>query len=275
VPLVKISWTIPAAATSLTAAPQLDLRAPRLGVGLGTVSATLTSGGNPVAGQQITFTADAPLGALHRQSELLRRSRPATARPKLSSVNPVGAAIASLAMESEQARPLRAALEPSALKSALVPRRPVFGNPWDSAGDMLACFVAVSILDPLLLWCGGELMSAIFGFGSRWPLGVFMIAALVGAAGFMTIVGRERTSLSVDVLAISAWLVLGLVVAPVVGLAPPIAAAIVLYGVLLLSIFVYVLRFGRWKTPFLRTVSWPVTWSLLALLFAFSAHHMP
>jgi hypothetical protein len=77
------------------------------------------------------------------------------------------------------------------------------------------------------------------------------------------------------VLAISAWLVLGLVVAPVVGLAPPIAVAIVLYGFLLLSIFVYVLRFGRWKTPFLRTVSWPVTWSLLALLFAFSAHHMP
>ena len=32
----------------------------------------------------------------------------------------------------------------------------------------------------------------------------------------MTIVGRERTSLSVDVVVISAWLVLGLVVAHVV-----------------------------------------------------------
>lgn len=118
-------------------------------------------------------------------------------------------------------------------------------------------------------------MSAIFGFSSRWPLGVFMVAALVGAAGFMTIVGRERTSLSVDVLAISAWLLLGLVVAPIIGLAPPTAVAIACYAALLLSIFVYVLRFGHWKTPFLRTVSWPVTWSLLALLFAFSSHHMP
>jgi hypothetical protein len=178
-------------------------------------------------------------------------------------------------MESEQAKPLRAALQPSALKQALVPRRPVFGNPWDSAADMLACFVAVSIIDPLLLWSGGELTSAIFGFSSRWPLGVFMAAALVGAAGFMTIAGRERTSLSVDVLAISAWLLLGLVVAPIVGLAPPTAVAIACYAALLLSIFVYVLRFGHWKTPFLRTVSWPVTWSLLALLFAFSSHHMP
>jgi hypothetical protein len=73
--LVKISWTIPAAATSLTAAPQLDLRAPRLGVGLGTVSATLTSGGNPVAGQQITFTADAPL----RRAPPAERTAPAFA----------------------------------------------------------------------------------------------------------------------------------------------------------------------------------------------------
>ena len=43
---------------------------------------------------------------------------------------------------------------------------------------MFACFVAVSCIDPLLLWCGGELMSSIFGFGSRWLLGVFMAAAL-------------------------------------------------------------------------------------------------
>jgi hypothetical protein len=58
VPLVKISWTITSAAvaTSLTAAPQIDFRAPRLGVGVGKVSATLTSAGSPVAGQQITFT---------------------------------------------------------------------------------------------------------------------------------------------------------------------------------------------------------------------------
>ena len=99
-----------------------------------------------------------------------------------------------------------------------------------------------------------------------------MAAALVGAAGFITIAGRERTSLSVDVLAITAWLVLGVVVAPVLGLALPSWAAIASYGALLLVILVYVLRYGRWETPFLRSVSWPVTWSLLALFFAWIAH---
>jgi hypothetical protein len=177
-------------------------------------------------------------------------------------------------MGPENTRSVRAALEPSALRAALIPRRPVFGNPWDSEGDMFACFAAVSVVDPLLLWAGGELTSSIFGFGSRWPLGVFLAAALVGAAGFMTITGRERTSLSVDVLAITAWVLLGLVVAPVIGLALPGGAAIASYGALLLLILLYVLRFGRWETAFLRTVSWPVTWSLLAVLCALSAHQL-
>jgi hypothetical protein len=177
-------------------------------------------------------------------------------------------------MGSEDTSSFRAALEPAALKAALIPRRPVFGNPWDSEGDMFACYGAVSVIDPLLLWSGGELTDAVFGFGSRWPLGVFLAAALVGAAGFITITGRERTSLSVDVLAITAWVLLGLIVAPVIGLELPSGAAIVCYGVLLLLILVYVLRFGRWETAFLRTVSWPVTWSLLALLFALSAHKL-
>jgi hypothetical protein len=170
--------------------------------------------------------------------------------------------------------PVRAALQPSALRAALVPRRPVFGNPWDSEGDMFACYAAVSVVDPLLLWAGGELTGWIFGFDSHWPLGVFLAAALVGAAGFMTITGRERTSLSVDILAISAWVLLGLIVAPIIGLALPTAAAIIVYAVLLLAIFVYVLRFGHWATGFLRTVSWPVTWSLLAVLCALSAHQL-
>jgi hypothetical protein len=139
---------------------------------------------------------------------------------------------------------------------------------------MFACYAAVSVIDPLLLWSGGELTGAIFGFSSRWPLGVFLAAALVGAAGFMTITGRERTSLSVDVLAITAWVVLGLIVAPIIGLALPSVAAIVCYGVMLVLIVLYVLRFGRWETEFLRTVSWPVTWSLLALVFALSAHQL-
>jgi len=170
---------------------------------------------------------------------------------------------------------LRAALQPAALKAALIPRRPVFADPWNSTIDMAACFLAVSVIDPLVLWGGGKLTSAIFGFSSRWHIGIFMLGALVGAAGFMTIVGRERTNLAVDVLAIGAWLLLGLIVAPVVGLAPPIAVAIVCYAVLLAAIFVYVLRFGHWKTAFLRTLSWPITWSLLALLFAFSDYHLP
>jgi hypothetical protein len=177
-------------------------------------------------------------------------------------------------MGPENPSSVREALQPSALRAALIPRRPVFRNPWDSEGDMFACYAAVSVVDPVLLWGGGELMSSIFGFDSRWPLGVFLAAALVGAAGFMTITGRERTSLSVDALAITAWLVLGLVVAPIIGLALPSAAAIASYGVLLLLILAYVLRFGRWETAFLRTVTWPVTWSLLALICALSAHQL-
>jgi hypothetical protein len=177
-------------------------------------------------------------------------------------------------MEPANTSSLRATLEPSGLRAALLPRRPVFGNPWDSPVDMFACCVTVSVINPLVLWGGGELMSSIFGFGSRWRLGLFMAAALVGAAGFMTIVGRKRTSLSVDVLAIAAWLLLGLVVAPILGLAPPVVAAAVSYGVLLLGIFAYVLLFGRWQTPFLHTLTWPATWSLLALFFAFSAYRL-
>jgi hypothetical protein len=177
-------------------------------------------------------------------------------------------------MTPDDTASIRAALAPAALRAALVPRRPVFGNPWDSTVDMFACYVAVSVIDPLLLWGGGAMMGSIFNFGSRWPLGVYMVAALVGAAGFMTIVGRERTRLSVDVLAIAAWLLLGLVVAPVLGLAPSTAAAIVCYGVLLLAMFVLVLRFGRWQTGFLRTLTWPVTWSLLAVFFAYAARQL-
>jgi hypothetical protein len=177
-------------------------------------------------------------------------------------------------MAEENTTSLRAALAPSALREALMPRRPVFGNPWDSTEDMFACYVAVSFVDPLLLWVGGKLMGSIFSFSSRWPLGLFMVAALVGAAGFMTIVGRERTRLSVDVLAIAAWILLGLVVAPILGLALSTIPALICYAILLLATFVYVLRFGRWETAFFRTVSWPMTWSLLALFFAYCAHRL-
>jgi hypothetical protein len=139
---------------------------------------------------------------------------------------------------------------------------------------MFACYLALSVVSPFLLWGGGALTAAIFGFGSHWSLGVYIAAALVGAAGFMTIVGRERTSLSVDVLAIAAWLLLGFVVAPVLGLAPGTGGAIACYAALLLAIFGYVRGVGRWQTAFLRTVSWPVTWSLVAAFFAFSTYHL-
>jgi hypothetical protein len=176
--------------------------------------------------------------------------------------------------EDTNAPSLRAAVQPSALRAALRPQRPVFGNPWDSTPDMFACYAAVSFIDPLLLWAGAALMSAIFGFGSRWELGVYMAAAVVGAAGFITIVGRERRRLSVDVLAITAWLLLGLVVAPIVGLAPTTTVAIICYAVLLVGIFIYVLFVGRFATGFVRTLSWPITWTLLAVLFAYLAYEL-
>lgn len=169
---------------------------------------------------------------------------------------------------------LREALAPAAVRAALVPQRPVFGNPWDSETDMFVCAAFVTLINPFVLWFGGELTSAIFGFSSHWSLGVFMVAALVGGAGFMTIVGRKRTSITVDVLGITTWVLLGVIIAPILGLAPPTVAAIICYAVLLVVILVYVLRFGRFETAFLRTVSWPITWSLFAVCFAFLAYRL-
>ena len=169
---------------------------------------------------------------------------------------------------------VRDAMSPEALREALVLRRPVFANPWDSTVGMFACFFAVSVFNPLLLWCGGELMGAIFGFSSHWKLGVFMVASLVGAAGFITIVGRERTRLTVDILAIAAWIVLGFIVAPIIGLAPPVIVALILYAVVLVATFAFVLLAGRHRRTFLYTLSWPVTWTILALFFAWAAYRL-
>lgn len=177
-------------------------------------------------------------------------------------------------MESENESSLRAALQPAALRAALRPRRPVFRDPWDSPVDMFFCYLAVSVIGPWLLFGGAEMASLVFGLDSRWPVGLFMVAGLVGAAGFMTVVGRERTGLSVDILAIAAWFLLGLVVAPPLGLALPPGAALACYGILLLGILIVVRRFGRWETDFRRTLSWPAIWGLLALLFAYSWHQL-
>jgi hypothetical protein len=139
---------------------------------------------------------------------------------------------------------------------------------------MFAVYFAITTIEPILLWAGGKAMGSLFGFSSHWALGVFIAASVVGAGGFMTIVGRERSRLAVDVLTITAWLVLGLVVAPVIGLAPPLAVSIALYAVILAGIFVYVTLFGQWRTGFIRTLSWPVTWSLLAAFFAYSVYRL-
>ena len=48
-------------------------------------------------------------------------------------------------MGPENTSPVRAALQPSALRAALIPHRPVFGNPWDSEEDIFACYAAVSV----------------------------------------------------------------------------------------------------------------------------------
>ena len=165
--------------------------------------------------------------------------------------------------------PLRAALQPAALRAAVKPSRPVFRDPWESGADAFLAYLAVSVLVPMLLFFGAEAMSLVFGLTPRWPLGLFMAAGLVGGAGFITIVGRERTNRSVDLLAIAAWLLLGLVVAPLLGLALPPEAALVAYGVLLLAILFVVRRFGTWHADFRHTLSWPVTWCLLAVFFAY------
>jgi hypothetical protein len=180
-------------------------------------------------------------------------------------------------MATNDSSSLRAAFQPDALRAALTPRRPVFANPWDSTEDMFACYFAIAVMGPFLLWAGGKLMGDIFSFTSHWKLGLFIAANVVGAAGFMTIVGRQRTRLAVDVLAITAWLLLGLVVAPVIGLDLSTVAAVICYAILLLVTLGYVLAAGRFEQGirgFISTLSWPVTWSLLAVFFAFTAHRL-
>lgn len=181
---------------------------------------------------------------------------------------------ASEPVGSDPPASVREAFSSEALREAMTYERPVFANPWDSPGDMFACLIAVSVIEPALLWLGGKLMAAIFGFGSHWSLGVFIAAAVVGTAGFMTIVGRQRTRLAVDVLAIGIWFVLGLIIAPIVGLAPPALVAVILYAVMLAGIFGYVVVIGKFATAFVRTLSWPIVWSLLAAGFAFSAYRL-
>ena len=69
-------------------------------------------------------------------------------------------------------------------------------------------------------------------------------------------------------------IVLGLIVAPIVGLAPPTVVAVIIYAAMLAAIFGYVLLLGRWEKSFVRTLTWPITWSLLAVGFAFTAYHL-
>ena len=147
-------------------------------------------------------------------------------------------------------------------------------EPQDLVQEMFACYAAVSLINPLLLWCGAQATSAIFGFSSRWQLGVFMAAALVGAAGIITIVTRQRKTLTGDIAAITVRVLLGFVAAPILGLAVSATVAVAIYAYSLVVALFLFLCVGRWQTPFLRTVSWPVIWSLLALFFAFIAYKL-
>lgn len=169
--------------------------------------------------------------------------------------------------------PLRAAVAPDAMRAAMRLRRPVFRDPWDSPGDMGFAYLIVSIVNPLLLYLGAQGLG-VAGLDSRWPLGVFMAAGLVGGVGLVTIVGRERSSLSVDVVAVAVWLFLGLVIAPLVGLALPAGVAVACYGAMLGAIFILVRFWGRFPAAFHRSLSWPTTWSLLALFFSYTWHEL-
>ena len=180
-------------------------------------------------------------------------------------------------MATDDPSSLRAALRPEALRAALVPKRPVFANPWDSTEDAFAVYFAVSVIVPFLLWAGGKAMGSLFDFTTHWKLGLFIAANVVGAAGFMTIVGRQRTRLAVDVVAITAWVLLGVVIAPIIGLDFSTAAAIACYAVLLALTLGYVLAVGQFERGmrgFVSTLSWPITWSLLAVFFGFTAYRL-
>jgi hypothetical protein len=50
--------------------------------------------------------------------------------------------------------------------------------------------------------------------------------------------------------------------------------AVIIYAVMLAAIFGYVLLLGQWEKAFIKTLSWPVTWSLLAIGFAFVAYEL-
>lgn len=117
-----------------------------------------------------------------------------------------------------------------------------------------------------MLWCGAQATSATFGFSSRWRLGVFIAAGLVGAAGFIRIVTRQRETLTGDVAAITVWVLLGFVAAPILGLALFCDGRRRDLRLLAGGRPVLCFCVGRWQTPFLRTVSWPVIWSLWPLL---------
>ena len=41
-----------------------------------------------------------------------------------------------------------------------------------------------------------------------------------------------------------------------------------------MAIFGYVLLLGQWEKAFVKTLTWPVTWSLLAVGFAFIAYRL-
>ena len=175
---------------------------------------------------------------------------------------------------TEQSPTLQEALSAAELRKATQFRRPVYRDPWDSPIDMVLSYMAACVIVPALLYAGGQLMGSIFSLSARWPFGLFLLAALVGEATFITIVGRERGSAAVDLLTITGWLILGLVIAPIVALALSDGAAATVFAVLLVGNLIFVRAFGVWQEAFRRSLSWPVTWSVMALIFAAASYEL-
>jgi hypothetical protein len=145
-------------------------------------------------------------------------------------------------------------------------------DPWDSGPDLLACSALFGVL-PFVLWSGGEAASSVFGFPSRWRIGIFMAAAAVGLCGFVVLEGRRNDGLLPHTIVISAWLLLVLVVEPILGLGLSTEAALKGYGMALLLIL-FCLVFFAPEFSLRHTPSWLLVWGALAAIFAYLAHEL-
>lgn len=150
---------------------------------------------------------------------------------------------------------------------------PGVNDPSISAVNVIACYAAVTLVNPLLLWGGGALAGSLFGFSSHWRLGMFIAASVVLIAGLIAVEGRRATDLRSDLLASVAWLVLAFVAVPVLGLSIRPAAALASLAGLLFVFLLYVLLWAS-DAPTIALMSWLLIWTLLAGFFGFCAHRL-